>query len=234
MTDRAAYTDPAYPHDAHTPRAVSEEHRELSTEDLDALYVAEVDTEAPSGPRDPDQIRREIERTRRELGSNVDALSDKVTPSKIIERQTGKIRSALGSVSGRVMGTAEEVQERMSDGAGSVAELPHTAVAQAKGNPLAVGLIAFGVGWLAASLMPASEPEQRMAAQIKDAAAPLVDEAVSAAKSVGESLREPAEKAAVAVKDAATDAVDAVKEEATDATETVTNEARRSAHGAEV
>ncbi|TFD05905.1 DUF3618 domain-containing protein [Cryobacterium sp. TMT1-2-2] len=45
--------------------------------------------------RTPDQIRSDIERTRRELGGDVDALADKVTPSKIIQRQTDKVKSAF-------------------------------------------------------------------------------------------------------------------------------------------
>jgi hypothetical protein len=39
---------------------------------------------------------------------------------------------------------------------------------QTQGNPLAAGLIAFGVGWLAASLIPASRPEQQAAAKAKE------------------------------------------------------------------
>ncbi|RJT91196.1 DUF3618 domain-containing protein [Cryobacterium melibiosiphilum] len=191
------------------------------------MAIAGSDTESGAASKDPDQIRREIERTRRELGSDVDALADKVTPSKIMQRQTGKIRNALGSVSDRVMGSASQASD-------AVGELPHTAAAQAKGNPMAVGLIAFGVGWLAASLVPATASEQRMAAQIKDAAAPLVDEAVGAAKSVGESLKEPAQNAATAVKDAATEAVDTVKGEAVDAKDAVTDQARRSANDVEL
>lgn len=223
MTDRADFTDPAYPAAPRPARTAHDDYRDLSSDDLEAMAVAGTTSESGTGSKDPDQIRREIERTRRELGSDVDALADKVTPSKIIQRQTGKIRSALGSVSDRVMGSA-------SDASDAVGELPHTAVQQAKGNPMAVGLIAFGIGWLAASLVPASASEQRMAAQIKDAAAPLVDEAVGAAKSVGESLREPAQNAAAAVKDAAADAVDTVKSEAADAKDTVAEQARRSAN----
>ena len=42
----------------------------------------------------PDQIRAEIEKTRRELGGDVDALADKVSPSKIVDRQTDKVKHA--------------------------------------------------------------------------------------------------------------------------------------------
>ena len=37
-----------------------------------------------------DEIRSDIERTRQDLGMDVDALADKVTPSKIVDRQMGK------------------------------------------------------------------------------------------------------------------------------------------------
>ena len=44
----------------------------------------------------PDAIRADIEQTRRELGSDVDALADKVSPSKIVDRQTDKVKQPSG------------------------------------------------------------------------------------------------------------------------------------------
>ena len=61
---------------------------------------------------DPEVIREEIERTRQELGDDVDALADKVNPTKIAQRQTDKVKGALGNVKDRVMGTAGDVKER--------------------------------------------------------------------------------------------------------------------------
>ena len=55
-----------------------------------------------------EEIRAEIEATRRELGQDVDALADKVTPSKIVDRQKNKLRGALTSVKERVMGAADD------------------------------------------------------------------------------------------------------------------------------
>ena len=55
----------------------------------------------------PDEIRANIERTRSELGSDVDALADKVNPSKIVDRQVDRVRGAFGSVRERVMGAAD-------------------------------------------------------------------------------------------------------------------------------
>ncbi|MBK0419642.1 DUF3618 domain-containing protein [Leucobacter sp. CSA1] len=174
----------------------------------------------------PDQIRADIERTRRGLGSDVDALADKVTPSKIVHRQTSRMRRAFGSVSERVMGTAEDAQSAASDVADQAKDMAHEAKAKAEGNPLAVGLIAFGVGLLTASLIPASEKEKDLAAEAKEGAQPLVDEVTGVAKDVASHLQEPAQEAVAAVKDRATEAVDHVKEEASGAAEGVKDRAQ--------
>jgi hypothetical protein len=54
---------------------------------------------------DPDEIRREIERTQANLGFDVDALTEKVTPSKIVERRVGRARSAAARWKDKVMGS---------------------------------------------------------------------------------------------------------------------------------
>jgi ElaB/YqjD/DUF883 family membrane-anchored ribosome-binding protein len=162
----------------------------------------------------PDAIRADIEQTRRELGTDVDALADKVTPSKIMDRQTGKVKEAFGSLRNRVMGAADDAGSRVSDVGDGIADAKDRVVAKAEGNPMAVGLIAFGAGLLIASLIPASEKEKRIAADVKDQAQPLVGEVTDAAKQVGEHLKEPARQAAESVKATATDAVDSVKADA--------------------
>ena len=178
----------------------------------------------------PEQIRAEIERTRGELGSDVDALADKVNPSKAVHRQTSKVTGAFRSAREKVMGAADDAGGSVSGAASSaahhVADAGHTVVRKAEGNPLAVGLIAFGAGLLAASLIPASTKERELADQVKDAAQPLVDEAQSVVKDVGEHLKEPAQDAAAAVKDTAQDAAQHVKAEATDSAQTVTDRAQ--------
>jgi len=156
----------------------------------------------------PDQIRADIETTRAELGSDVDALAEKVAPSKIAHRQMSRVSNAIGSMRDRVMGSADNASGAASDAA-------HTAKEKAKGNPLAVGLIALGVGWLASSLIPATETEKSMAAGVKDAAQPLVQEATDAAKEVAGNMKEPAQEAAQKVKETAGDAANDVRDDAT-------------------
>ena len=171
---------------------------------------------------DPEAIKQDIEETRRNLGVDVDALADKVSPSSIAQRQTDKVKGMARKVKDNVMGAAEDAKSHLSDAASNVGDktshlgdAPHRAVNKAKGNPVAVGLIAFGVGLLAASLIPASDKEKELAQTAKEKAAPLVDNLKETAKGVAEDLKEPAKDAAESVKGAATDAFSNVKDDAT-------------------
>jgi len=49
-------------------------------------------TYGTTGSDDPEVIRANIEATRQNLSSDVDALADKVTPSKIVDRQADKVK----------------------------------------------------------------------------------------------------------------------------------------------
>lgn len=178
----------------------------------------------------PEAIRADIERTRAELGSDVDALADKVTPSKIIDRQKGKVHNALRGLRESVMGAVDDSASAGSDLAHGASDAVHGAahdtVAKAKGNPLAVGLVAFGAGLVLASLIPPSRAERDAAARVKDKAQPLVDQAKDVAQDVAAHLKEPASEAAAAVKDRATEAVQHVKDDSAEAATSVRERAQ--------
>jgi len=197
----------------------------------------------------PDAIRSNIEATRARLGTNVDAVADKVTPSNIVHRQTGKVRDAVFGVKEKVMGTTDDLSTRVqggvharTDSAGNVMhdageaihDAPQQVKAKTQGNPMAAGLIAFGAGLLLSSLIPASEKEREAADTLKTAAEPMTTQLTEAAKDMAEGLKEPAREAMENVKATATDAADHVKAEgqtaatdvkdrATDAKDTVQN-----------
>ncbi|TFD90686.1 DUF3618 domain-containing protein [Cryobacterium lactosi] len=180
---------------------------------------------------DPEVLREQIEQTRRGLGADVDALADKVTPGKIMDRQKDKVKGVFNSAKDKVMGTASDVGDSIGGAADGVSGSAHNAVSQVKGNPLAVGLIAFGVGWLASSLLPASTVEKKVAANVKEAAEPLVSEVKDAAKDMGENLKQPLADAADAVKGTATDAADTVKSETTSSADEVRDAAKHAGQG---
>jgi gas vesicle protein len=207
---------------------------------------------------DPDQIRREIEATRNSLSSDVDALAYKVSPSRIVDDRKQRARSALQNVRDKVMGTASDlghgtghaassVGDRASSAASNVSDAAHSAASnvsdaahraphvirqKSEGNPLAAGLIAFGVGWLVSSLIPASRREQEAALQVKEKASEhsgAVKEKLSeVASDLKEELREPAQHAAESVKSTAQDAVHAVKDDTRSAAQDVKDQAQQS------
>ena len=195
--------------------------------------MSTTDTSAQDRDRTPEEIRAEIERTRAGLGQDVDALADKVSPTSIAHRQTEKVKGRFSSVKESVMGAAHSGTSSASDTASSVAGAvqgaPDQVVQKAKGNPLAVGLIAFGAGWLVSSLIPASDKEQELVAQAKDKAAPLVDEAEQAAQGVAQDLKGPAQEAFDAVKGTAQDAAGTVQDQARSSASDVRDSAQGSA-----
>ena len=176
----------------------------------------------------PDVIRADIEATRARLGTNVDAVADKVTPSHIVQRQTDKVKEnvkdAVFGVKEKVMGVAEDTADNVhsatgsagahvSDAGAAVAAAPAQLKTKTQGNPLAAGLIAFGAGLLVSSLIPASQKEREAADALKTAAEPVTAELTEAAKHVAEGLKEPAQEAVENVKATAADATDHLKAE---------------------
>ena len=175
-----------------------------------------------------EQIKADIEVTRADLSRNVDALAETVRPGNVAARQKDKITSAVfgakekasSAVFGAkdaVMDSASEIQSASGEALQSTGEVitsaPQAARQGAQGNPLAAGLIAVGVGWLAGSLLPATRIERQAADTLKDKAAPLVAEVSDMAKESAQNLQEPAKEAVAEVKAAGVDAVEVVKEE---------------------
>ncbi|QIJ65670.1 DUF3618 domain-containing protein [Streptomyces sp. JB150] len=196
----------------------------------------------------PDQVRAEIEATRGRLSQNVDRLADHTSPARVMRRRTHRVRGAVSGMRERVMGsasgTAGAVQGRTQQAASSVQEsagqaadtvrrtagqvgeavgsAPEQAVRQTQGNPLAAGLIAFGAGLLAASLLPTTRAEEQAAAQLTEQAGPALEPAKQAVMESAQHLRddaaETARQAAQEVKDTATEAARTTKEEAREQT----------------
>ncbi len=193
---------------------------------------------------DPEVIRRDIEATRADLSRDVDALTEKVSPARVMERRVDRAKSAVGSVKEKVMGSQSNPNDNgavgtASDKASSVASsvgdaataAPSAARQKTQGNPMAAGLIAFGAGWLISSLLPASEKEKQAASTVKDKASEHSDTLTAplkeAAGNAKENLQGPAQDAVASVKDKATDAASTVKGEAASAKDDVAGSAQQ-------
>jgi len=189
----------------------------MTQHDLPVTPATAGTSSTSSGSDDPDAIRRDIERTRGRLSSDVDTLGETVSPSNVAHRATVRAKGRVSSVKDSIMGSAHDVQSTGGDAVHAVtdtaSDLPRQARSQARGNPLAAGAVALGVGWLVGSLMPASAPERQLASSAKDKAQPLVEEAKSMAQDVADDLREPATEAVQSVKETATAGAQEVKDE---------------------
>ncbi|HEX3711385.1 MAG TPA: DUF3618 domain-containing protein, partial [Trebonia sp.] len=201
-------------------------------------------------------IRGSIEQTQQHLSADIDALAEKVSPPRIVERRVQRTRSAMTNLKDSIMGStadatsavggtassaAGSVNDAASSAKGAVAEkfssaadmassAPEQVRKRTRGNPLAAGLVVFGAGWLLSSLLPATEPEQQAAAQLKDLAvekgAPVAQQLGQAGQEAAQELRESAQQRAESVKETAADAASKVAGEAQSQAADVTSHAQ--------
>jgi hypothetical protein len=164
--------------------------------------------------QEPAQVERQIESTRARLGADVEELTDRARPSRIAERTMDRAKGGVVGLRDRVMGSASDATDGTRHAVdGSVDKVRGAAT----GNPLAAGLIAFGVGWLVASVLPVTDVERKVTRQVEDTFGDGLgkagDELKARAQDAAADLREPAKEAATAVKDKAVDAAQTTKQE---------------------
>jgi Protein of unknown function (DUF3618) len=157
--------------------------------------------------QDTDELRRDIARTRDELGGTLDAIGDRVSPSRIMERRKNRVRHSVESVRNRVMGSAQYSRHGLAgaahavhDSAGSavdtVRHVPEAARERAEGAPMVAGALAFGVGFLAAAAFPPSRTEREMGPALLEKIEPVRQDLAAAGSTIAADLKEPAQQAA--------------------------------------
>jgi len=188
--------------------------------------------------QDAEELRREIEGTRAEMSNTLDAIGDRVSPGRVIERKKNRMKNAVQSVSGKVMGAASDktahlsqtasgskdhltqavssgkdhLSQAASSGMESIHGLPDTARNRAQGSPMAAGAVAFGIGFLAAAIFPPSQKEEQAVGSLLDSdAIGGVQGLQEKAAGLGQELKEHLQEPAM-------QAVDSVKEAATQST----------------
>lgn len=189
---------------------------------------------------EPDQIRDDIEVTRDRLANDVDRLADKTSPSRIAQRRVADAKAKMHGLSDRVMGNAHDnggtvkdkasgavdtAKDKASDVAGQVTDRVRQAPAavgrQTQGNPVATGLVAFGAGMLAASLLPATGLEKRAGRQLRahadDLVEPVRQPLAESAEHLREDLGSHAQESLASVRDTAKEAARSTAQTAKDA-----------------
>ena len=184
------------------------------------------------------QIRSGIEQTRADLSDTIDALQDKLEPSRLAERVKDQLKekaaeaydSAKTAVREATIGKAEKLVSNVSETVSDVAGRAGTAVKDTsssvaqyiRDNPMPFALIGIGIGMLAmnrrkrgpSAYAPGSAFRSNVygAPEIDDATrsgSSLADRARDMATGVAESARGAAETATSALSSAATGVRDA-------------------------
>ena len=168
----------------------------------------------------------------RVMGSDDDDYSssstvwDKASAAK--DAVTDRAYAAKDAVADKAYAARDTMSEKASDAADAVREAPTTLKRKTQGNPLAAGLVAFGLGMLVSSLIPSSEKERQAVSQLQDNLEPVKQKATEVAQDVGESLKAGAQEAAESVKSTAQEGVENVKQEGQSAAQDVKDQAQDS------
>ena len=160
---------------------------------------------------EPDRLRQDIENTRATLTRDVDRLADKTSPKRVAQRRWTAAKE-------RVMGSSEHARHATagaaSDVGDSVRAAPQAVAQQTQGNPLAAGMIAFGVGMLAATLIPVTDPERRAGQQVRENAGDLTERVKDVAQEMKDDLSGSVHHATGEVTATARDAAQTTKQQA--------------------
>src|SRR4051812_16842590 len=79
----------------------------------------------------PEQIQQQIERTRASLSSDVDRLSEKVSPKKVVGRRVDRVKGSARSAKEMVMGVSDSAGGAASNAGSSVASAASSAASSA-------------------------------------------------------------------------------------------------------
>ena len=159
-----------------------------------------------------DELRMDIAEERRELAESIEAIGDRVSPGRIAERGTNRVKERVSTLRETVMGAAPSMPHPHAPSMPSMPDVAGTT----KGSPLAAGLVAFGAGLLAAAVFPATRREAEVAQAAREKAEPVLQEA---GREIAADVQSKAQEAAEQVKTVATESAQQVKQAATTATE---------------
>ncbi|KAB1909267.1 DUF3618 domain-containing protein [Micromonospora sp. AMSO1212t] len=142
------------------------------------------------------------------------------------QRMSGMAQHGVEMTSGR----AHQAAGAMSSVGHRGQALGHASRERAESNPLAAGLVAFGVGLLAASLAPSTRKEHDLAErakhQVMEHSDQIKQRAGGMAHQVQDNLREPTQHATEAVRSAAAEGAATVRDTGRDEAQRVRDDAR--------
>lgn len=203
-------------------RADIERTRAALSDDVDDL--AESVNPKNVAQRQVDKVKEAASNVKdRVMGSDDDEYS-----GSTVGGVSDKAYAAKDAVADKAYAAKDTVSERASEAGEAVRQTPRRIRRKAQGNPLAAGVIAFGLGMLVSSLIPSTEKEREAVSQLQENLEPLKEKAAEVAKDVGESLKPAAQEAAESVRETAQEGVENLKQEGQSAAQDVKDQAQAS------
>jgi gas vesicle protein len=185
------------------------------------------------------ELRREADIQRARMGETLEAIGDRLSPPRMVERRKAAVGQTFRNMKERVMGSPdyeEPMSQRLSDRAGDAMETagdtlqaakdnvqhaPEAIADQTRGNPIAAGIVAFGAGMLLATVFPESSTEQRLVGQAQPQLHHAAEQAKEMGRGVASDARDEAQRAGDAVKAKGSDATQNVRDQAKSSTEEI-------------
>jgi gas vesicle protein len=181
-----------------------------------------------------DQLEQRVRYQRREMEGTLDEIGDRVNPRSVYDRQRRNMRAKVSGWRERLMGSPDYGSDgssgdgRLSQAADAVSHAPDAIRQQTRGNPLAAGLVAFGAGLLAGSVMPETDVERRAVREAEPQMRRVAEEAKDVARDIGEDVKESAVHQAEELKETAKESAEHVKESAQESGQHVRDDAQQS------
>ena len=175
--------------------------------------------------------RRQVDKVKDAVGSvkeRVMGSDDDDYDRVAVGTATDRAYAAKDAVADRAYAAKDTVTEKAYEAREAVREAPTTVKRKTQGNPLAAGVIAFGLGMLVSSLIPSSERERQAVSTLQENLEPVKEKAAEVARDMGESLRPAAQEAAESIKSTAQEGVEIVKQEGQAAAQDVKDQAQES------
>jgi Protein of unknown function (DUF3618) len=203
-------------------RADIERTRATLSNDVDDL--AETVKPQSVARRQVDKVKEAVGGVKeRVMGSDEDDYSNAAVGT--VADKTSTPREAVAD---KALAAKDTVSEKASGARMAVRRAPTTVKRKAQGNPLAAGVIAFGLGMLVSSLMPPTQKEREAVSQLRENLEPVKEKATEVARDMSDSVKQSAEEAAESVKAVITEGAGSVRQEGQAAAADVRDQAQAS------
>jgi hypothetical protein len=158
------------------------------------------------------------------MSTALDAVGDRMSPKQVVKSSTHWLQKWIQSARDGIMGNVADVEGPAVEGGDG----PAGGAAQ-NGNPLAAGIIAFGVGLLVGSVLRPTKVEQQSLAAIADKAEPALDMAMQAASDLGHAIQKSSGQAVSELSEVLSDAGQEIVQHTSSSTSETTETVNRPA-----